>query len=189
MVGSAAPNGTVSTDTAGTGATAQQPLVATLTVPAGGQVSMAVGAASSAPVGTSVLGQQVSIAGPGGTAAQPLQLSLVVDASLLGATPPSAVEVFRSESGGPPATLPDCSGTTGTASPDPCVAARTALASGDLRIDVLTSSASVWGLAVAGDRTPPTVTLARVNGSPTTFPLSTARTAHLLRRGLRERDR
>ena len=166
------PGGTVTTD-GGTGATAQSPVIAAITVPAGGAVSMATGTAGGSPAGLSVLGQQVSISAPNGTAQQPLQLVLTLDATLVGANPPASILVFRSEGGAPATVLADCGGAAGTASPDPCVASRTVIGGGDLQIVVLTSSASVWGLGLGGDRTPPSVAIARVNGAPAAFPLTT----------------
>ena len=86
---------------------------------------MATGTAGGSPAGLSVLGQQVSISAPNGTAQQPLQLVLTLDATLVGANPPASILVFRSEGGAPATVLADCGGAAGTASPDPCVASRT----------------------------------------------------------------
>ena len=150
------PAGTLTTDP-GTGPTASAPVTAAVTVPDGGSVGIAVGGVTeSAPTGFSFLGQQVVVNAPAATVAAPLILTFTLDGSLVGARDPATITVYRSEGAGQPVAVPDCSGTAGTASPDPCVADRS-VAGGDLHITVLTSSASTWNLAV--DAAPPVVTI------------------------------
>jgi hypothetical protein len=130
-------------------------------VPAGGEVAIAIEPAGSAPTGFSFLGKQVDITAPAASAAQPLALTFVVDASLVGSLPAAAVQVFRTEGGGASTEVADCTAADGTATPDPCVSGRTLLGSGDVRVTVLTSTASLWDLGYQLDRTPPTVSVTR----------------------------
>ena len=149
--------GTLSTDPGNTGPTPAAPVTAAVTVPDGGSVGIAVGGVTeSAPTGFSLLGQQVAVSAPTATAGAPLELEFTLDGSLLGAIPPAQITVYRTEGAGPTEAVPDCTGTPGTASPDPCVSGRTLVGS-DLQLTILTSSASIWNLGV--DSTPPVVTI------------------------------
>jgi hypothetical protein len=86
----------------------------------------------------------VGISMPAATAASPIVIVFLIDGSIV---PPGSdhttVEVFRN---GVP--VPPCSGTTGSATPDPCLAMRDAVGD-DIRLTVFTSAASVWNFGVA----------------------------------------
>jgi Bacterial Ig domain len=131
--------GTIAT---GAEATATDPLVASLTTPNGGSVSVAEGASTGgAPAGYSFVGQSVQITAPDATAQDPLTLTFTLDAgSLPAGVDETNLQVFRDG-----ALVPDCDGGSGgSANPDPCVAARGRVADGDVRLTVLTSRASTW---------------------------------------------
>lgn len=140
----AGPGGTVSTDTEGDGATGADPVEASVTSPGGGAISIEKVPASSNLPGFDVLGTEFDISAPPATPGSPLTILLSLDASAIpaGATP-STIVVFKNG-----AAVPDCTGIPGTASPDPCVSSRVFGAGGDIEITVLTSTASVWLLAV-----------------------------------------
>jgi len=98
------------------------------------------------PTGFNLLGQQVNIVAPPGTTQQPIVITFWLDATLLTGVSPSSVQVFK---GG--TLVPNCSNSSGTAAPDPCVAKRNVLTggqAGDLQITVLTSHASSWNFGV-----------------------------------------
>ena len=143
--------GTVDEDPAGVGATGTDPLLAAVTAPSGGEITIVNGPTSgSPPGGYTFLGRQVQInSSVVATAANPLQIVFTIDASLLAGANPASIVVFRN---GMP--LPDCTAAP-TATPDPCVLLRTALAGGDARVTVLTSAASTWNLGSGSpDNTP-----------------------------------
>ncbi len=145
--------GTVSTNTTTTSA---DPVGTSVTTPVAGTVTIDEGSATTPdPSGYSIFGQQIEIAAPPASTAEPLVLHFALDASAL---PPGAnenlvpdentVRMFRDG-----AVIPDCDAGAGTtATPDPCVAARAATASG-IEFTIRTSHASSWnfGVAVAPD--------------------------------------
>ena len=135
--------GTVTTDTTNAGATAAFPTQVGVTVPDGGQVSIATSAVSTLPAnGFTVLGVQALITAPPATSA-PLQVVFTVDESVIPAgIDPATLVVFKD--GAP---VQNCTGGPGVASPDPCVASRTLLGNGDLQFTILTSTASTWDVA------------------------------------------
>lgn len=140
----AAAGATVSNDPAGAGATADAPLRAAVSVPAAGtagRVVVLTGAApATGPAGYALLGQEVRITAPAQTAADPLVLTFTLDASLLPAgISAGALTVFRNGTA-----VADCTASGAAAAPDPCVASRTALAGGDVRLVGRTSQASTW---------------------------------------------
>ncbi len=142
---SVGPNETVTTDVIG-GATAAYPAQASVTTPTGGDVSISK-LPSQAPQqnGYATLGMVFHIEAPAATsAADPLHIQFVLDASVipLGL---AAAEVAVFKDGG---LVPDCTGPSGQASPDPCVALREVLATDDVRVVVLTTTASTWAAAV-----------------------------------------
>jgi len=91
------------------------------------------------------LGQQIEITAPAATAVDPLVLHFLLDASVLPAgVDENTIEVFRN---GMP--IADCDSGAGTsATPDPCVGARAATASG-IELTIRTSHASVWNFGQA----------------------------------------
>jgi hypothetical protein len=111
-----------------------------------------------APTGFSLIGQQVQISAPSGTPTSPLTLTFALDASAAAGETASSLRIYRSEGSGTPTTVADCTGVAGVASPDPCVSARVTLTGGDIQLVVLTSSASIWNLAL--DTAPPSIRFA-----------------------------
>ena len=141
---SSPPGGAVSSPGS---ASPTNPIVTTVGLAAaGGGVSIVEQTvASIPPTGYSLLGQEVVIHAPSGTAADPLRLTFAVDPSSAPAgTLASSVAVFRNG-----ALVPDCSGPSGTASPDPCIAARSD--GPPFTFTALTSATSTWSFGV---RTP-----------------------------------
>ena len=174
--------------TTGATATASDPLETTVTTPNAGAVSITEEPTTATPpAGFGLLGLQATITAPAATTAQPLQIEFLLDASLLaagncgGPCDASNVAVFRNGT-----QVPACTSAPGTASPNPCVSARQALAGGDARLTVLTSTASVWtfggrsGFPRPKGATPVSVSLVpafdecttpnRVHGPPLTHP-------------------
>jgi uncharacterized repeat protein (TIGR01451 family) len=147
--GAVPAGGTISTDTEGDGATPADPIETTIQTPIAGEVSISEGAAGPSTAGFTVLGQVVEITAPAGSAADPLILTFVIDASVL---PPGvlagAIDVRRDET-----IVPAC--TAGGATPDPCVQSKILLGSGDLEIVVRTSHASTWDFGIAADHEAP----------------------------------
>jgi hypothetical protein len=139
-----APGGTVTTDTEGDGATPSDPVETALMTPSGGSVSIQEVPATGSSTEFSLLGQQINITAPVGTVAKPLVLTFLLDASIIPAGQTAAtIQVFRNG-----VQVPKCTGPAGQAKPNPCVSARTTLAGGDVRIQVLTTSASAWNFGV-----------------------------------------
>jgi ABC-type oligopeptide transport system substrate-binding subunit len=148
--GTVPPGGSLTTDSEGNGTTAQDPLETTVISPAGGAVSIHETASGTAVPGWNILGHQVEITAPPSTAADPLRLVFLLDASLGGAL--ETATIFRN--GSPVAA---CADTSGAASPDPCVLGREALAGGDAQLTILASQASRWnfGFVAAPPPAPP----------------------------------
>jgi uncharacterized protein YjiK len=143
-------DGTVST---GSTTTPDDPVATSVTTPVAGTVTIDEGLTTTPdPGGYSLLGQQVVITAPAASAADPLALVFVLDASLL---PPgvdeATLQVFRN---GTP--IADCDAGAGmSATPDPCVADRAATIGG-AQLTVRTSHASTWNLGV---KQPPETTI------------------------------
>jgi len=137
----------VTTDGEGDGATADDGLETSVTVPVAGQVSIR--ERNAGPVdGFGLLGWTVQIEAPAGTADNPLVLAFEIDQSLVPAgQTASTIQLLRNG-----IALPACAGAAGTASPDPCVSERETQADGDVVLTALTSAASTWSFA----RTPDT---------------------------------
>jgi ABC-type oligopeptide transport system substrate-binding subunit len=134
--------GTVSSET---------PVIASVTPPVDGDVSVVPAAQPSEVSGYDVLGQQLTIEAPQGTPADPLQIVLTLDAATLtsaGLTK-DTVEIVRNGTA-----VPACTGSPGQAAPDPCVSDRSLDGSGNAVVTILTSHASLWTFAAA-DTTPP----------------------------------
>jgi hypothetical protein len=162
--GTITAGGTFSSD-AGAAPTAAVPVIASVTLPSAGSVTLTKGPATTpSGNGYTVFGRQIDIAttardGGGevvGTVANPIMVSFQIAASLIPAgTDPATVTVLRN---GSPAAA--CASDDGTASPDPCVAKRRQPADGGLVIDVLTTHTSTWNFAVTSSATvdPPSTT-------------------------------
>lgn len=146
------------TATTGSGATASDPITTSVSVPPtadGGTVTIAETAVSqAAPSGYQFVGQQVDINSSAlTTPSNPLTIVFTIDGSvLLAATgtatpPPAIIDITRAELGSP-VVIAACNAISpSTIEPDPCVADRQYV-NGDLRITILTGSASHWNTAV-----------------------------------------
>jgi len=133
--------GTATSDTESDGATAQDPVETSVTSPAAGTVSILEQAAIG---GFYLAGQAVTITAPGATVGNPLVVVFELDASVIPAGgDQNSIELFRDA-----VAVPACTGTAGTADPDPCIPSRVLQGDGDVEITVLTSSASLWTFAV-----------------------------------------
>lgn len=108
------------------------------------------------PANFSFFGQQVNITAPSATTDDPLILEFRLDSSLIPeGGDHDTIQVFRNG-----LRVEDCSGASGQASPDPCVAERETLTDGDVRLLVYTSAASSWNFGVSADEDKPAITLA-----------------------------
>jgi hypothetical protein len=132
--------------TTGSASTPADPLQIGVTTPTGGSVDETAGLVTTpAPSGYTLGGFQAVITAPAGTAGQPLTIVFTLDGSLLPAgQTKDTVELFRNG-----ALVPECTGSTGKAIPDPCVAARAPATGDDVRLTVLTSAASTWNFGFA----------------------------------------
>jgi peptide/nickel transport system substrate-binding protein len=146
--GTVPAGGSISTDSEGNGASAQDPLETTVTTPVAGDVSIHETASATSVAGYSILGHQVEIAAPAATAGNPLRFVFLLDGSL-GAALETAT-IFRN--GSP---VPGCADASGAAVPDPCVLGREALPGGDARLTILTSQASRWNFGFQAAPPPP----------------------------------
>ena len=144
-----------------TTATPSHPVIATVTSPNAGAITVTEATTSDPPPagsGYAFLGHQLDITAPDADTVNPLTLVFSVDAGLLASADPdltaTTVTVFRNGTPvGPCTPAPD----DDPASPNPCVSLRETLAGaeaeGDARITVLASAASAWNfgsLPVAG---------------------------------------
>ena len=158
--GTVTAGGTFSSD-AGAAPSAALPVVAAVTLPSAGSVTLTKQPATvPSGDGFTVFGQQIEIAtaakdGGGevtGSVAHPIIVSFQIDDSQIpDGTDAAAVTVLRN---GSPAA--DCAADDGTESPDPCIAQRRELADGGLVIDVLTTHCSTWNFAVTKPKPTPT---------------------------------
>jgi cysteine-rich repeat protein len=136
--------GTVTTDTLTTGATPSTPIQAIVTSPTGGSIIIARGSHISPVVGFAIIGGAIQIDAPAATPGDPLELTFLVDASLIAVgEDENTLQIMKD---GVPVAA--CTGAPGEASPDPCVSSRTLLPGGDVGIVVLTASASEWQVAL-----------------------------------------
>lgn len=136
--------GTSTMDSESDGATSADPIETALTSPTAGTVTMTESTNIGISIGYTFLGGRVVIAAPTATAANPLVVVFQIDASLIPAgQTKDTIQIFRNG-----VLVPNCTGTPGTASPDPCVSSRVDLAGGDVQITVLTSTASSWDVGI-----------------------------------------
>lgn len=135
------PGSMVTTDGEGDGANLYDPIETTITtVEESAEITIVETAASGDMTGFTLLGQQVDITAPATTPMAPLTIEFELDAAYVPADL-NTIEVFKDG-----VSVADCTGGAGIASPDPCVSSRLLLVNGNLRIRVLTSSASIWAL-------------------------------------------
>lgn len=134
----------VSTDGESDGATAADPVEATITSPNPGTVSIEERPFTiSSPPGFRMLSREIYITAPPATASVPLVLDFQLHISRLPVgTDESNLQIMRNAT-----TVPACSGTPGTAAPDPCVSSR-GLVGDTVAIEVLSSAASPWRYTV-----------------------------------------
>ena len=138
------------TVTTGAEATPDEPVQASVTTPNAGVVSIALAPGADSPgSGFASLGFNFDIVAPSASVANPLQLTFLIDASMIpsGETA-GTIAIFRNG-----VEVLDCEG---VANPDPCVSERTTGLDGDATIKVLTSQASVWDFGVVDDVAPRT---------------------------------
>jgi len=166
------------TATTGSSATPADPIATSVTLPpttAGGTLTIAETAVGETPpAGYAFLGQQIDITSSSTetSASNPLTIVFTIDASLLlaatgmAAPPPDSVDVTRAESG-TPVIVPACTTTGPPIAPNPCVSDRQYVGD-DLRITILTGSASHWNTAVK----PVAVTVTNSGYSPKTVTLA-----------------
>lgn len=118
---------------------ASTPAVAAITTTQPGPVTIQVGPALAAPPGDyTFLDQQFNVGAPDGN---PLTLAFTLDASIVPAGhDETTIAVFRDG-----VAVADCSAPL---TPDPCIAERTRLGDGDVRLVVTSSHASRWNFGV-----------------------------------------
>jgi len=146
--GIAGPSQLVSSDTEGDGATPSDRIETTVTTSDGqpGVTDVEIIETyhtDAPPAGFELLGRLVQLTVPDGTAAEPLTVSFVIDATEITAQNLGEIEVRRNG-----VLVPDCTGAP-QAIPDPCVSLRQPLAGGDVRIEALSSAASDWDVLQA----------------------------------------
>ncbi len=173
----------LTTDGEGDGATAGDPVETTVTPPGGGAIGLfnvtvlETAITESSPTGFTFFGQEVNITvAPPATAANPLRIAFLLDGSITGDETEDTVQIFKNG-----VKVADCSNTSGTASPDPCVFQRRKVA-GDIEITVLTSTGSLWNFGRVketgpGTGTPTPTPTGAGTGTATPTPTPTATTA------------
>jgi hypothetical protein len=134
----------VTTDGESDGANPVDPVETWVTTPGGGSVSIHEAPLSGGVAGFRFLGQNITIETAPSTAANPLVIVIQIDSSLL--PPGETADTLRVYKDG--SEIPACSGAPGTAAPDPCVSSRQSLPDGDIKITILTSSASKWNFGM-----------------------------------------
>jgi virginiamycin B lyase len=119
------------------GATPSDPVETTVTSPNPGTISI-VESAASPPLASGLvpLTGSVAITAPTATATNPLQFEFVLDRSILPAT--GSVVWLRND-----VAVPRCTGPSGQASPDPCMAPPTTIGT-DVHFMIYSSAASIW---------------------------------------------
>lgn len=127
--------------------TAEAPTQAAVTTPDGGEVTITESPAAAGPTGYDLVGSTYQIEAPDASVEAPLRISFVVDAAALPeGLDPSTLTVFRNGTA-----IEPCADSSGTATPDPCLAERL-VEDGVVRLAVLTSHASSWAVAVPEPR-------------------------------------
>jgi ABC-type oligopeptide transport system substrate-binding subunit len=138
--------GSVSSDT---------PVIASVTPPVDGDVSVIPAEQPTELTGYNVVGQQLTIEAPQAPdAAHPLSIALTLDAATLAAAGLTKDTVIVLRNG---VAVQTCTGNPGEATPDPCVSDRSLDGSNNAVITILTTHASRWSFG-APDTTPPNLT-------------------------------
>jgi Tol biopolymer transport system component len=136
-VGIVQPGETLTSDVEGDGATPSDPIEISVTSPNGGIVSI-----DEQPMPPS--GWVAWLSAPTATPENPLVIVYRTDASWLApGIDETNLQILRCDFAGC-VPVPECTGTSGTASPDPCVSRRDLLVDGDVQLTVLASHASEW---------------------------------------------
>jgi len=144
---------TVTTDVEDDGATSEDPVETWVTSPSGGTITISEEQQTQvAPNTFAFLGQEIDIDAPVESASDPLVIRVRVDATRVPAHESAAtVQVFRNGN-----YVPDClPPSSGTPSPDPCIALREDLSDGDVQITLRSSQASDWNAGASNDARPP----------------------------------
>ena len=143
------PGDTVTTDPEGIGPTDSDTVETSITIPSEGSgttISIEeTSATQPPPEGYFLIGQEISISAPetGATAENPLVINFTINSTLIPLGQPDLdnIKVYRNG-----VEVTNCD-TINPINPDPCIFERVILPiSGDGRITVFTSSASIWGL-------------------------------------------
>jgi cysteine-rich repeat protein len=139
--GSVSGGGTVTSDDEADGATAADPLETSVTSPNAGSVTIFESSPGAPPTGYEFRGQAAYITAPDASSSSaPLDLQFDIDASQIRpGENEDTVQVFRSG-----VLVSACLGAPGTAVPEPCVAQRTLLGGGDVRLRVFATHTSPW---------------------------------------------
>lgn len=141
-------------ESGGTVAVSSSTLDTSVSVPSGttgGSVTIAEGSVTqAAPSGYAFLGTQINITSTAPTtASNPLRITFTIDGTQLNGETPDTLQIFRTEGGGSPVLVPDCTNDpTTVAAPDPCIPRSSRIWVGsDAQVTIVTSSASVWNVA------------------------------------------
>lgn len=136
--------GSVTTDTGNTGATPSNPFQASVQTPVAGTVSVTPVSLTEPESANDyfLFNQQFNIEAPIASAEDPLVLTFTVDSDSLGGQTANDIVILRNGD-----LLEDCESDV-FADPDPCIAERNTLQSGDVEIVVWTSEASTWFIGV-----------------------------------------
>lgn len=163
VIENAAANTTVSTDAGeNDGATPNDETETAVVSTGAGEVKIIENApGGSVPSGAQLIGDQVEVAAPGGTAANPLTLTFNVDGSAAAGRAPDDVDLRRNG-----VVVPPCIDVPPLPiSPDPCVFSRT-MDGDDIRIRSYSSGGSTWDVVAYG--------IAVATATPTATPESSA---------------
>ena len=124
----------------GSATSATDPLETRVMTPNAGAVTILERPLATPVPGYRLIDWESMVSAPPATAAVPLRLTFWLDATVLGGLDATTVQVLRDG-----AAVAECAAPPdGTATPDPCVTERTALAGGGVQLGVLTSAASTW---------------------------------------------
>jgi len=143
VTGNVDEGGTLTTDPAGEGATEEEPIQVAVTSPTAGEVTIELGPlAEPDPEGFELLDVQLELDAPEASTDDPLSIVFSIHPSQLPeGEDGSTLQVFRDG-----VMVQDCAGQHGNADPDPCVAERELLDDDQVRLTVLSSTASTWHL-------------------------------------------
>jgi hypothetical protein len=137
-----APGDTITSDEENDGATALDPVEASVTSPVAGDASIVVissDAITDQTNGYTFFGKQIAIVAPTASVDNPLSISFQIDSSKVPqGQDETTLQVVKNGQ-----ILPACTDST-TANPDACVYSRTRLADGDIKVSIHSTTASLW---------------------------------------------